>query len=435
MSQPIQRLVVVGAGMASGRALEHLFEEAPGVYAVTLFGAEPRGNYNRLMLSPVLAGEKTYEQIVTHDAEWYARHGVTTRFGEHITAIDRHRKVVISRSGETPYDKLIIATGSAPFVLPLPGKDLPGVIAFRDLDDVNTMIAAAALPSARAVVIGGGLLGLEAAAALRLRGMEVIVLHAADHLMNRQLDPSASVLLQRALEARGIIVHCNAQTSAIVGNGKVEAVMLDDGTLYPADIVVMAVGIRPETRIATDAGIYVERGIVVDDQMRTSDPHILALGECVEHENVCYGLVAPLYDMAKVIASTLAGKPAAFRPVETATQLKVTGIAVYSAGDFAGGVGREEIVLQDNQAGVYKRLILKDDRIIGAVLYGETADGPWFFDLLRQGTDTTAMRDMLIFGQAYDGGIPLDPTGAVAAWRGKTRRCNGRATAPMKLAA
>ena len=435
MSQTVQKLVVVGAGMASGRALEHLFEEAPGAYEVTLFGAEPRGNYNRLMLSPVLAGEKTYEQIITHDAAWYARHGVTTRFGEHVTAIDRHRKVVISRGGETPYDKLVIATGSAPFVPPIVGKDLPGVISFRDLDDVNTMISAAARPNAHAVVIGGGLLGLEAAAALRLRGMQVVVLHAVGHLMNRQLDPSAGGLLQQALEARGIVVHCNAQTSAIVGDGKVEAVMLDDNTTYPADIVVMAVGIRPETRLATDAGIYVERGIVVDDQMRTSDPHILALGECVEHETICYGLVAPLYDMAKVVAQTLAGKPAAFRPVETATQLKVTGIAVYSAGDFAVGEDREEIVLQDDQGGVYKRLILKDDRIVGAVLYGETADGPWFFDLLRKREDTAGVRHTLIFGQSYQGSAPLDPMEAVVASRADTRRCNGRKSASLKLAA
>lgn len=415
MTQTAQKLVVVGAGMASGRALEHLFEEAPGAYEVTLFGAEPRGNYNRLMLSPVLAGESTYEQIITHDAAWYARHGVTTRFGEHVTAIDRHRKVVISRSGETPYDKLVIATGSAPFVLPLAGKDLPGVVAFRDLDDVNAMLAAAARPDARAVVVGGGLLGLEAAAALRSRGMPVMVLHAAEHLMNRQVDAAAGRLLQQALEARGIVVHCKAQTSAILGNDRVEAVMLDDETIHPADIVIMAVGIRPETRLATDAGIHVERGIVVDDQMRTSDPNVLALGECVEHDAICYGLVAPLYDMAKVLARTLAGKAAAFRPVPTATRLKVTGIAVYSAGDFATGPGREEIVLQDGDAGIYKRLILRDDRIVGTVLYGETADGPWFFDLLQRDADITEIRDTLIFGQAYEGGTPLDPMVAAAA--------------------
>lgn len=410
-----QKLVVVGAGMASGRALEHLFEAAPEAFDVTLFGAEPRGNYNRIMLSPVLAGEKTYGDIVTHDAAWYAANGVTCRFGETVTKIDRKRKVVVSKGGETPYDKLLIATGSAPFIIPVAGKDLPGVMAFRDLDDVNAMVEAARKPGARAVVIGGGLLGLEAAAALRLRGMEVTVLHLMGHLMERQLDPAAGYLLKKELEGRGIKVHVKAQTKAILGEEKVEAVLLEDGTVYPADIVVMAVGIRPETRIAVDAGLHVERGIVVSDQMVTSDPDILAVGECVEHEGVCYGLVAPLYDMARVVAKTLVKEDAAFRPVETATQLKVTGINLYSAGDFADGDDREEIVLRDASAGVYKRLVLKQNRIIGAVMYGETSDGAWFFDMLRKGTDIAEMRETLIFGQAYQGGSPLDPTAAVAA--------------------
>ena len=411
----MEKLVVVGAGMASGRALEHIFEEAPGRFDVTLFGAEPRGNYNRLMLSPVLAGEKEYEQIITHDAAWYREHGVHTRFGETVTAIDRQRKVVISKSGETPYDKLIIATGSAPFIIPLPGKDLPGVMAFRDLDDVNRMVDVSKRPGSKAVVIGGGLLGLEAAAALNARGMEVVVLHLMGHVMERQLDPAAGYLLQRDLEARGIKVHCKAQTKAILGEDRVEAVALEDGTVYGADIVVMAVGIRPETRIATAAGIHVERGIVVNDQMVTSDPDILALGECVEHEKIVYGLVAPLYDQAKVLAKTLAKADAAFRPVQTATQLKVTGVSVYSAGDFADAEDREEIVLRDATSGIYKRLVLKQDKVIGAVLYGETADGPWFFDMIRKGTDTRDMRDTLIFGQAYQGGAALDPMAAVAA--------------------
>ena len=407
----MERLVVVGAGMASGRALEHLLEQAPGRYDITLIGAEPRGNYNRLMLSPVLAGEKQYAEIITHDASWYAAHGIHTRFGETVTAIDRQRKVVVSREGETPYDKLVIATGSAPFIIPLPGKDLPGVMAFRDLDDVNRMVEASRRPDAKAVVIGGGLLGLEAAAALRLRGMEVVVLHLMGHVMERQLDPAAGQYLQRDLEARGIKVHCKAQTKAILGDSRVEAVALDDGTVYGADIVVMAVGIRPETRIAADAGVHVERGIVVDDHMVTSDPNILALGECVEHERMVYGLVAPLYDQAKVLAATLVGTEAAFRPVPTATQLKVTGVAVYSAGDFSPADDREEIVLQDADSGIYKRLVLKDDRILGAVLYGETGDGPWFFDMLRNHTDTSEMRDALIFGEAYLGGTPLEAYG------------------------
>lgn len=418
-----KKLVVVGAGMASGRMLEHLFEDGTDAFDVTLFGAEPRGNYNRIMLSPVLAGEKCYEDIITHDAEWYAAHDVACRFGETVTRIDRKAKVVFSRAGETPYDKLVLATGSAPFIIPVAGRDLPGVRAFRDLDDVEAMIAAAEKPGARAVVIGGGLLGLEAAAALRSRGMEVVVLHLMGHLMERQLDPAAGYLLQKELEGRGIKVHCKAQTKAILGDGRAEAVLLEDGTVYPADLVVMAVGIRPETRIAVDAGLYVERGIVVDDQMVTSDPDILAIGECVEHERICYGLVAPLYDMAKVAAATLREKAAAFRPVETATQLKVTGVNLYSAGDFADGDDREEIVLRDAAAGIYKRLVLKDNRILGAVLYGDTADGAWFFDLLKKGADISDQRDTLIFGQAYQGGGRLDSTATVAALPDEAEIC------------
>jgi nitrite reductase (NADH) large subunit len=411
----MEKLVVVGAGMASGRALEHLFESDPDRYAVTLFNGEPRGNYNRLMLSPVLSGEKTYEEIVTHDDGWYAAHGVTTRFGEAVTKIDRARKVVVSKSGETAYDKLLIATGSAPFMLPLPGNDLEGVMPYRDLDDVNRMLEAAALSGAKAVVIGGGLLGLEAAAGLAARGMEVVVLHVMGHLMERQLDPSAGYLLQKDLERRGIKVHLKAQTKAILGKNRVEAVLLEDGTVYAADIVVMAVGIRPETRIARDARLEVNRGIVVDDAMVTSDPAILAIGECVEHDDAVFGLVAPLYDQAKVVAKTLIGEEAAFAPVELSTKLKVTGCDVFSAGDFAEGEGREEIVFRDAARGVYKRLVLQDDRLIGAVMYGDTADGAWFFGKIRAKEDVSAGRDTLIFGPAFAGGAPLDPMAAVAA--------------------
>ncbi|MEL6419047.1 MAG: FAD-dependent oxidoreductase, partial [Pseudomonadota bacterium] len=270
-----EKLVVIGAGMASGRVLDHLFESAPDAYDVTLFGAEPRGNYNRIMLSPVLSGEKTYDEIVTHDADWYAAHGVTCRFGEAVTGIDRDRKVVLSETGETPYDKLLIATGSAPFIIPVPGKDLPGVITYRDLDDTNAMIEAAEKPGGRAVVIGGGLLGLEAAAGLKLRGMDVTVLHLMGHVMERQLDPTAGHLLKADLESRGIRVHTTANTHEIVGTDRVEAVRLDDGTEYPADIVCMAVGIRPETSLAKAAGLACGRGLHVDDQMVTSDESIL----------------------------------------------------------------------------------------------------------------------------------------------------------------
>ncbi|TPE53630.1 nitrite reductase large subunit NirB [Amaricoccus solimangrovi] len=418
-----EKLVVIGAGMASGRALEHLFETDPGAYEVTLFNGEPRGNYNRLMLSPVLSGEKSYEEIVTHDDAWYAENRVTTRFGEAVTKIDRERKVVVSKGGETPYDKLLIATGSYPFILPLPGKDLDGVIAFRDIDDVGRMLGAAELPEAKAVVIGGGLLGLEAAAGLRLRGMEVTVLHVMGHLMERQLDPSAGYLLAKDLERRGIRVHCKAQTKAILGQNRVEGVLLEDGTVYEADIVVMAVGIRPETRLARDAGIEIERGITVDDAMRTSDPDILAIGECVEHRGMLYGLVAPLYDQAKVVARTLLADEAVFLPVELSTKLKVTGCDLFSAGDFSEGPDREEIVFRDAARGVYKRLVLKDNTIIGAVMYGDTADGSWFLSKIKAKEDIAAERDTLIFGPAYAGGAALDPMAAVAALPDEAEIC------------
>ncbi len=409
-----RKLVVIGAGMASGRVLEHLTEAAPDAFEITLFNAEPRGNYNRIMLSPVLSGEKAYADIVTHDADWYAARGIATRFGEHVTFIDRARKCVVTATGETPYDRLLIATGSAPFIIPVAGRDLPGVVTYRDLDDTNAMIAAAT-PGAKAVVIGGGLLGLEAAAGLALRGMEVTVIHLMGHLMERQLDPAAGYLLQKTLEAKGIRIHCKGATKAILGHGKVEAVLLEDGTTYGADLVVMAVGIRPETRLATDAGIEVGRGITVSDAMVTSDPAILAVGECVEHDRQLFGLVAPLYDQAKVVAATLLAQDAAFRPVQTATKLKVTGCDLFSAGDFADGDTREDIVFRDPGRGIYKRLVIEADRLIGAVLYGDTADGSWFFGLIKDGTDIGPMRDTLIFGPAHQGGSPPDPMAAVAA--------------------
>mgnify|MGYP002620405321 CR=1 FL=1 len=410
-----RKLVVIGAGMASGRVLEHLLAQDPDGWDITLFNAEPRGNYNRIMLSPVLSGEKSYAEIVTHDDDWYARHNITCRFGESVVRIDRENRIVQSSRGSAPYDKLLIATGSAPFMLPVQGRDLPGVVSYRDLDDTQAMIDAAARPGGKAVVIGGGLLGLEAAAGLKLRGMEVCVIHLMGHLMERQLDPAAGYLLQKDLEARGIKVHCKGSTAAILGRERVEGVLLEDNTGYEADLVCMAIGIRPETRIASDAGLEVARGIVVSDQMVTSDPDILAVGECVEHDGQLFGLVAPLYDQAKVVAATLAGQAAAFQPVQTATKLKVTGVDLFSAGDFAEAPGREDIVFRDPARGIYKRLVIEGDRLIGAVLYGDTADGSWFFGLIKDGTDISAMRDTLIFGPAYQGGTGADPLAAVAA--------------------
>lgn len=411
-----EKLVIIGNGMAPGRMLEHLLEKAPDLYQVTIFNAEPRVNYDRIMLSPVLSGEKDYEEIIIHGDGWYIKHGITLYKGHKIVAIDRQAKTVTSDHGVTePYDKLVIATGSVPFIIPVPGHDLPGVLTYRDLDDVRAMMLAAQ-SRAKAVVIGGGLLGLEAAAGLNAQGMDVTVLHVMPTLMERQLDPAAGYLLQRAVEQRGIKVITKANTQAITGKGKVEQVELADGTIIPATLVVMAVGIRPNAALAKEAGIAVNRGIIVDAGMRSNDPDIFALGECAEVNGMVYGLVAPLYEMARVAASQLAGdEAAAFVHSDTPTKLKVTGIELFSLGDFAEGEDRQEIVLRDAAAGVYKRLVLRDDRIIGTVLYGETADGAWFNDLKKKQTDISEMRDTLIFGQSYQGGASLDPMAAVAA--------------------
>ncbi|WP_371156934.1 nitrite reductase large subunit NirB [Jannaschia sp. 2305UL9-9] len=409
-----QKLVIVGAGMASGRVIEHLVENAPDAFDITLFNAEPRGNYNRIMLSPVLSGEQTYDDIVTHDDAWYAAHGVTCRFGEPVIDIDAGAKVVEGQNGPLPYDKLVIATGSAPFIIPVPGKDLPGVITYRDLDDTNAMIEAAD-KGGKAVVIGGGLLGLEAAAGLAERGMQVTVVHLMGHLMERQLDEAAGYLLRKDLEGRGITIRTQASTKAIVGEGRAEGVLLDGDEVLPADLVVMAVGIRPETRLAQNAGLDVARGITVNAQMQTSNPDVFAVGECVEFNGTLFGLVAPLYDQAKVLGQSLLGTPDAFIVKDTATKLKVTGCNLFSAGDFADGEGREDIVLRDPGKGIYKRLVIEDDRLIGAVMYGDTADGNWFFQLIKDGTDIDEMRETLIFGPAFQGGASVDPLSAVAA--------------------
>ncbi|HWW55909.1 MAG TPA: nitrite reductase large subunit NirB [Sphingopyxis sp.] len=409
-------LVVIGNGMAGCRAVEELLARDPARYRVTIFGAEPRVNYNRIMLSPVLAGEKCFDDIVINDADWYAANGIALVAGDPVVAIDRAAKTVTTRGGVTEgYDRLLIATGSDPFIIPVPGKDLPGVIAFRDMDDVDTMLAAADA-GGDAVVIGGGLLGLEAAHGLSLRGMKVTVIHLMPTLMERQLDEAAGWLLKQALEGRGQTILTGADTAEIVGNGKVEGVKLKDGTLIPASLVVMAVGIRPSVALARDAGLAVGRGIQVDDHMVTSDPAVLAVGECVEHDGQVYGLVAPLWDMCRSLADGLVEQPTGYRGSVTSTKLKVSGIDVFSAGDFSGGDGCEDIVLRDASRGVYKRVIVRDDRIVGAVLYGDTADGNWYFDLLKKQEDVSQLRDLLIFGQAFAaGGGAADPKAAVAA--------------------
>jgi len=429
-------LIVVGNGMAGCRAVEELLARDANRYRVTIFGAEPHVNYNRIMLSPVLAGEKTFDQIVINDRAWYADNGIELVASDPVIAVDRDARTVTARSGRTArYDKLLIATGSDPFIIPVPGKDLRGVISFRDMKDVDTMLAAAA-QGGEAVVIGGGLLGLEAAHGLSLRGMKVTVIHLMPTLMERQLDEAAGWLLKSELEARGQTILTGADTAEIVGEGRVEGVRLKDGRLIPASLVVMAVGIRPSVALAREAGLAVGRGIHVDDHMVTSDANVLAVGECVEHDGQVYGLVAPLWDMCRALADGLVGKPSGYRGSVTSTKLKVSGIDVFSAGDFGGGGESEDIVLRDASRGVYKRVVVRDDKIVGAVLYGDTADGNWYFDLLKKGEDISSVRDFLIFGQAFaQGGGQADPKAAVAALSDDAEVCGCNGVSKGKVVA
>ncbi len=395
-----RRLVVVGNGMAGMRTVEELIKIAPQAYEIEVFGAEPHGNYNRMLLSPVLSGEKRVEDIMLHPLEWYREHGVTLHTADPVVRIDRARRRVQSASGaQAGYDRLLIATGSTPVILPVPGRDLPGVMTFRDLQDVDTMLSVARTHG-KAVVIGGGLLGLEAANGLRCRGMEVTVVHLCDTLMERQLDGPAARLLQATLEKRGLKFQLPARTSAILGTSCAVGVQLDHGSELPADLVVMAVGIRPNAQLAQDAGIQCDRGILTDDTMQTYDPTIYAVGECVQHRNRTYGLVAPLWEQAAVCARQLAEVGMIrYRGTTLSTQLKVSGINLYSAGDFSESAQSESLVFNDPKRGIYKRLVIENDQIRGVVLYGDTRDGPWYFDLMTQARNVASLRNKLLFGE------------------------------------
>ena len=401
------KLVMVGNGMAGVRTLEELLKVAPELYDISVFGAEPHPNYNRILLSPVLAGEQTLDQIVLNSWDWYKEKRITLHAGKKVVAVDRVRRVVQAEDGtEEEYDRLLLCTGSNPFILPVPGKDLGGVIAYRDIADTNEMIAAATQYK-KAVVIGGGLLGLEAANGLMLRGMDVTVVHVMPTLMERQLDGVAGKLLQKSLEERGLKFLIGAQTQELVGGGgedrqRVTAIRFKDGSQLATDLVVMAVGIRPNTALAESMRLHCNKGIVVNDTMQTTtDARIYSVGECAAHRGIAYGLVAPLFEQAKVAANHLAqfgiGR---YTGSLTSTKLKVTGIDLFSAGEFMGGAGTEEIVMSDPFGGVYKKLVIKDDKLIGACLYGDTVDGSYYFKLLREGRTINDIRDKLMFGEA-----------------------------------
>lgn len=398
-----QRLVVVGNGMAAMRTVEELLSRAPDRYDITVIGAEPHPNYNRIMLSSVLAGEKSVDEIVINPHTWYDEYGIRLVAGVTVAAVDPVARLVTLADGTAVgYDKLLLATGSKPLAPPIPGLGLPGVRAFRDIADVEAMIEAAGRHR-RAVVIGGGLLGLEAAWGLKRRGMSVAVVHLMPTLMERQLDQAAGELLQRDLDARGIAFFTNGQTEEILGTERADGVVLADGREISADLVVLAIGIRPNIDLARAARLDVNRGILVGDDMRTSDPHIYAVGECIEHNGQVFGLVAPIWEQAKVCGARLAGDEAAvYVPPPVFTSLKITGIDVFSAGALAAAEETDdEITLHDAKRGVYKKVVLRDDKVVGTVLYGSVADGPWYVQLMRDKTDVSAFRDQLVFGRAF----------------------------------
>ena len=423
------KLVVIGNGMAGIRTLEELLKlDEADRYEITVFGSEPCPNYNRILLSPVLAGEKTIDDIILNSREWYAEHDITLHTGDPVVEIDRVKRRVRTESGlEAAYDRLLIATGSSPFIIPVPGADLEGVIGFRDIADVDRMLEAARQYK-RAVVIGGGLLGLEAANGLMKQGMEVKVVHLMDRLMERQLDDPAAAMLKRSLEERGMEFLMETQTAEILGEQRVSGIRFADGSQLATDLVVMAVGIRPNIELAQRAGLHCERGILVNDTLQTYDPRIYAVGECVQHRGVCYGLVAPLFEQAKVCANHLAqlgyGR---YEGSVTSTKLKVTGIDLFSAGNFEGGEDSEEIVFQDPAGGIYKKIVLKDGKVTGAVLYGETMDGAWYFQLMRNGTDVSAMRSHIVFGESHlgDSGHGGQNRAAAMADEAQVCDCNG----------
>ncbi len=394
-----ERLVIVGNGMAATRLIREISSRALGRYNILVIGDEPRPAYNRVLLSSWLAGEIDAAGLDLYAPDWAERTGVTRVFGTPVTQIDRAQRIIHLRNGaRVGYDKLVLATGSQAIRLPKPGMTLPGVLTFRDVADVEAM-RSMVRPAAPAVVIGGGLLGIEAAYGLTRLGAQVTLVHLMDRLMERQLDARAASMLRGALEQKGIDVRLSADTACVTGSSRADGIELADGTRLPADVIVCAVGIRPSVELARSTGLEAGRGVKVDDSLCTSDPDIFALGECAEHRGICYGLVEPAYDQAKVLAARLAGTDALYEGSTLATNLKVTGINLFSAGDFEGSAGTQALVYSDPVLGVYKKLVLRGSRLAGAMLYGDTSDARWYVELMKSGADVTGMRDGLVFGR------------------------------------
>jgi nitrite reductase (NADH) large subunit len=403
-----ESLVIVGNGMAAARLVDELAKVALGRYAIAVIGDEPRLAYNRVLLSSVLAGETASHEIELRPANWWRDRGVTLKYGCAVDEIDvGRRELKIANEESVTFSRLVLATGSSPLRLNVPGADLPGVNTFRDSRDVDLLLALAA-GKKRVVVVGGGLLGLEAAYGLAKAGAPVTLVHLMDRLMERQLDAPAGAVLKSLVEKKGISVLLNASTARIIGERRVEGVALTDGRHIDADAVIFAAGIRPNTALAKEAGIPVNRGVVVDDRLQTGGEDIFALGECAEHRGICYGLVEPAYEQARVLAQHLSGRNVAYPGSVVATNLKVSGVGVFSAGEFMGNDRSESIVLSDFKRGTYKKLVVEEGRLAGAVLVGDTADALWYLQTIRNRENIAAIRKDMMFGR------PAAPLAAAA---------------------
>src|SRR3984885_6543064 len=395
-----ESLVIVGNGMAAARLVDELAKVALGRYAVAVIGDEPRLAYNRVLLSSVLAGETASHEIELRPANWWRDRGVTLKYGCTVGEVDvGRRELKIANEESVSFSKLVLATGSNPLRLNVPGVELSGVHTFRDSRDVDLLLTLAAAKK-RVVVVGGGLLGLEAAYGLAKAGAPVTLVHLMDRLMERQLDAPAGALLKSLVEKKGINVLLNANTGRILGGRRGEGVELTDGRRIDADVVIFAAGIRPNIALAKEAGIPVNRGIVVDDRLQTGADGIFALGECAEHRGICYGLVEPAYEQARVLAQHLAGKTAAYGGSVVATNLKVSGVSVFSAGDFIGAEGSETILLSDVRHGTYKKLVISEGRLPGAVLVGDVESALWYLELIRTREPVARIRRDMMFGRA-----------------------------------
>lgn len=384
-----EKLVVIGNGMAGMSTVEQILKLTTR-YDITVFGAEPYPNYNRIMLSYVLEGSKTIDDIVLNDLHWYEDNGITLHTGTTVSRIDADTREVVTNEGtRVPYDKVIIATGSSSFILPVPGHDKKGVVGFRDIADCNMMLEAAKRYK-KAAVIGGGLLGLEAAKGLVQLGMDVTVVHLMQDLMERQLDPQASAMLKAELERQGIRFKMGAQTAELIGGERVEGLRFADDTVLVADFVVMAVGIKPNTIVARESGMEVNRGIIVDDYMQTSLEGVYSVGECTEHRGVCYGLVAPLFEQGMILAKHICGvETAPYEGSVVSTKLKISGVDVFSTGEFLNSPDHTVISHKDDWKRTYKKILLRDNIMVGAVLFGNVTDSAELQKLIKQKTEMT----------------------------------------------